>query len=312
MIEIKMTFSFIIPVLNGDKYIKDCLNHIMREKNTEDEVIVVDNGSTDRTLEITKSYPEVKIQIHPGLTIAALRNRGADAAKGTALAFIDADCIVCDGWRESAEARLKADGIHATGAKCDIPDNAGWVEKAWYSQRSMFPGPVKYLNSGNLIVLANIFRVVGGFDEALETDEDYDLGVRLKKAGYLMVEDPQVRTIHLRNPKSLGAFLKKEKWHATSMLSSLKRNEIDKVTLMTTLFILMNQSALAGLFFVPSLSTVLILITVALLSVPVVTSIYRVVTYRCYPYLLHLVILYFLFFTVRSWIIIRIIIRKLI
>jgi glycosyltransferase involved in cell wall biosynthesis len=310
MTQSEMTFSFIIPVLNGERFIKGCIEHIILEKKAQDEIILIDNGSVDRTLEIAASFREVKVLRYPGMTIAALRNYGAKEAKGGVLAFIDVDCIVCQGWRDAAQARLEMDGVQATGAKYDIPDNAVWIEKAWYSQRTKTGGPINYLNSGNLIIKTDIFRAIAGFDESLETDEDYDLGIRLKKAGYLMVEDPRIRAIHLGNHKSLRAFVNKEKWHATSMLSSLKRHEIDKVTLMTALFILMNLSALAGLFFVLTLSRELILIAVALLSVPVVTSIYRVVTYRCYPYLLHLVILYFLFFIVRSWTIIRIIIRK--
>jgi glycosyltransferase involved in cell wall biosynthesis len=310
MTDCKMSFSFIIPVLNGEKYIKDCLDHIMREKRPQDEIIMVDNGSTDSSVEIAKSYLGVQLQKHPGLTIAALRNRGAAAAKGEALAFIDVDCIVCKGWREAAEARLESNSVQATGAKYDIPENAVWIEKAWYSQRVEAQGPINYLNSGNLVIKADIFHAINGFNENLETDEDYDLGRRLKKAGYLMIEDPRVRTIHLGNPKTLRAFLNKETWHATSMLSSLKRKEIDKVTIMTALFILMSSAALIGLLFIRNISVGLIFATAAILFVPVVTSMYRVVTYRCYRYLLHLVILYSVYYIVRSWVMIKIITRK--
>ena len=74
------------------------------------------------------------------------------------------------------------------------------------------------------MVRRNIFEALNGFDETLESDEDCEFGGRMNKAGYLMMEDPGIRAVHLGNPKSLKAFYRKEKWHATSVLSSKTSN----------------------------------------------------------------------------------------
>ena len=74
-----------------------------------------------------------------------------------------------------------------------------------------------YVNSGNVIVSAEAFRQVGGFAEELTTGEDADLGRRLRASGFKVRVHPEIRVFHLRNPKSLSAFWRKEIWHAVGM-----------------------------------------------------------------------------------------------
>jgi len=72
--------TFIIPVLNGEKYIRHCLDSILTESSDQDEIIVVDNGSTDTTASIVMDYGNIKLRIFPDVTVSALRNRGAELA----------------------------------------------------------------------------------------------------------------------------------------------------------------------------------------------------------------------------------------
>ena len=109
-------FSFVIPVLNGERFIEGCLKSIIAEMTAEDEITVVDNGSTDRTLEIVRSFAQVRLLEHPHMTISTLRNWGAATSTREYLAFIDADCLVCDGWRAAAVRILSNPKVSATGS----------------------------------------------------------------------------------------------------------------------------------------------------------------------------------------------------
>jgi len=291
--------SFIIPVLNGAAHIGDCLDHIQAEMEAGDEIIVVDNGSTDGTLDIVKEY-DVRVLEFPDITIAGLRNRGAEIAGGTLLAFIDSDCLLLRGWREAVEDILGDDSIHATGSISAVPESARWVEKAWLSQRYKNRTKVYYMGSANFIVKKEIFQEVGGFDESLVTDEDTDIGIRITEKGYNIVEDPAVGIIHLGNSKTLSEYYKRQRWHATSVIDTAFKEGIDKPFIMTVLFMLCSSLSFIYLIFSGINEITLFLLALSLLAIPALTAFYKVITFKNAGYFFHLVILFFIFYLARS------------
>ena len=93
-----VSISIIIPALNEEKMIGRCLESLTQLAFAHDrfEVLIVDNGSRDRTLAIAESFKDrlnLKILQQAGVRISALRNLGARAASGNTLAFLDADCL---------------------------------------------------------------------------------------------------------------------------------------------------------------------------------------------------------------------------
>jgi glycosyltransferase involved in cell wall biosynthesis len=88
------TISIVIPCYNGARFLSDSIESALQQTYDPTEIIVVDDGSTDRTCEIAKSYPRVKTlsQSHQG--VSAARNTGLQAAKGDYLVFLDADDIL--------------------------------------------------------------------------------------------------------------------------------------------------------------------------------------------------------------------------
>lgn len=302
--------SFIIPVLNGEKFIAQCIDYIVAEMRKGDELIVVDNGSTDGTLAIVGRYEQAVLLQRPGSTIAASRNHGSQAAGGDLFAFIDSDCLICQGWRRAVESVMQDESIDATGSRYDIPEKPHWIERAWYAKKVRGQRRINYINSGNLVVKRNVFEAVGGFDEKLVTDEDYDFGERLNRQGYVIVEAPTVRAIHLGNPKSLTAFYRKEKWHATSSLRALEKGKLDKPTAMTAAFLLCCLATVVHLAATTWISATPILIPVWVLLIPAVTALYRGFQFGVYTYIPSLVVLYFVFYIVRASVVVKFLYRK--
>jgi glycosyltransferase involved in cell wall biosynthesis len=99
------TISVIIPSLNDAGFLTTCLDALARQRRRADEVIVVDNGSTDATAEVAlASGARVVSQPVPGIWPATAA--GFDAASGDVLARLDADSVPDAGWLEEIERRM--------------------------------------------------------------------------------------------------------------------------------------------------------------------------------------------------------------
>ena len=87
--------SVIVPVYNGKKYINKCVNSILRQTFKDIEIILVEDGSTDNTLDILKEYEKrfsnVKVIESSNLGAGGARNMGLDASHGEYILFVDAD-----------------------------------------------------------------------------------------------------------------------------------------------------------------------------------------------------------------------------
>ncbi|MBI4033481.1 glycosyltransferase [Candidatus Saccharibacteria bacterium] len=93
-----LTLSIVIPVFNEQDYLADCLDSICVQSELPDEVIVVDNNCTDRSMEIAKKYPFVTIIKEPKQHQAFAQKTGFDYARGDILGRIDADTILPIDW----------------------------------------------------------------------------------------------------------------------------------------------------------------------------------------------------------------------
>lgn len=293
--------SIIIPSYNESKFIRFCLESLKNLNYPQEklEIIVVDNGSSDDTVLICSEYTS-KIYIAPGLTVADLRNLGAREAVGEIYAFIDADCVAGMDWLKNAIDVFKQEEC-VTGSKYDIPLDARWIEKVWFSQKPRGRAEVAYINSGNMIIPEKVFNKIGGFDESLITGEDYDLCLRAKKFTKIFSDD-SVKVIHLGNPKTLASFLKREIWHGLGSFGSLKNKWIDLPLLGTVIFFILTMFQIFGLLMNLFNNTVniFLLSIFGLALLLTATCIYRIKYIRNLKEFLQLMILYYVYYLGRS------------
>jgi glycosyltransferase involved in cell wall biosynthesis len=211
-------FSIIIPAKNEEINIAHCLDSINAVKfdHNRFEVLVVDNGSNDRTVDVA-SEKGATVFVQPGLTISGLRNFGARYASGKVLVFLDADCTVMQNWLDAAAGYIGDHNLACFGSPPVVPDDATWVQKTWYSIRKK-KNPVEeveWLESMNMFVSRETFLAVDGFNERLVTCEDYDLSIRLQKHGRILA-DQLIMAVHHGEARDLAHFFRKERWRATS------------------------------------------------------------------------------------------------
>lgn len=101
--------TFIVPIYNAERYLSACLDSLLAQTAKELQIILVDDGSTDGSLAIAKSYtdrdPRVELYTQPHAGQSAARNEGMRHAKGEYIAFVDADDSLAPDW---CETHLKA------------------------------------------------------------------------------------------------------------------------------------------------------------------------------------------------------------
>jgi glycosyltransferase involved in cell wall biosynthesis len=207
--------SFVIPVRNDAVRLERCLASIAANAYPREriEIVVVDNNSTDGSAAAARRQGAIVLQSSER-SVAALRNKGARAALGGIIAFVDADHEIDQDWVATAVDVLSDPSVAATGSPCVTPPSANWVQQQYDGLRD-HPSArqdVSWLGSGNLAVRRSAFDMVGGFDARLTACEDVDLCNRLIGAGHRIVADPGLRNIHFGDPPTLKAVFFGELW----------------------------------------------------------------------------------------------------
>jgi len=213
-------FSIIIPAYNEEKYLPLCLDsiHNLNYPKEKYEVIVVDNGSTDRTREIAANRGATVLQDRAA-NVSGLRNYGAREAKGDVLAFLDADCLVTNDWLICAAKYHDDMDISVWGSPTTPPEDSTWVQRTWFFVRMKKQDvmDVQWLESMNLFVRKSQFFEIRGFNEQLVTCEDVDLSYRMSRMGRI-VADKHISAVHLGEAGTMREFFRKELWRGQSNL----------------------------------------------------------------------------------------------
>jgi len=229
----RILISVIVPTLNEEKVIAGCLNALASQSvpANQFEVIVIDNGSVDRTLEIAQSFTQrlrLTVLEKSNIHVSALRNAAAQHAKGSFFAFLDADCVPPTEWLRRARERLRVGDAGVIGAFYTTPAGSSWVARNWYGDLPRLKqGPVSYVPAGTMFISRSVFLRLGGFDPNISTSEDFEFCQRVSAAGYEVLGYPELSTIHLGTPQTLGDFYRKQRWHGNGVRSVFLRDVLN-------------------------------------------------------------------------------------
>jgi glycosyltransferase involved in cell wall biosynthesis len=214
--------SIIIPAFNEERLLGGNLSHlravtsaVFPRRQWNVELIVCDNNSTDRTAELARAAGATVV-FEPINQIGRARNRGAEAATGDWLLFIDADSLPDSGLLEDA-AECMASGRFVAGGSTVKLDGyhpvAQFVAGGWNVLSRAFT-----LLAGSFIFCeAAAFRQVNGFSQVLYVSEEIDLSVRLRKlarrtgrALVILTDHPlktSARKLHLYRRRDYARFM---------------------------------------------------------------------------------------------------------
>jgi GT2 family glycosyltransferase len=187
------------------------------------EVIVVANGCSDGTEQVSEAAGFKSISFPKPLTPAEARNIGVQASSGEYLIFVDADVVPHDIWFRTV-GKLPSPGSDdvAIGYPYCVPPNWHWLAVAFEQVRIGRGRLPRYINSGNLIVTRRLFDKIGGFDAARVAGEDADFCLRLQQAGARLRFDADLATYHYGESTSIRDFVRRQFFHAEPLGVVLK------------------------------------------------------------------------------------------
>jgi len=202
--------SVIVPTLNEEKYLPRCLKSLVDQTSNESiEIIVVDGGSSDLTVQIAKKYAD-KVLFKPKAPVGAARNLGAKAATGEILAFIDADTIANPQWADSIiEAfRRRPSAVGVTGPTLPYDGHLSDLitYRLWtiYLQRLLLNLQMPHVIGFNCAYRRAPFLSVGGFDEDMVMSEDIKLAHKIRRYGEIRFEKEMSALTSARRFRKFG------------------------------------------------------------------------------------------------------------
>ena len=209
--------SVVVPAFNAERFLPDALSSIAAQTYEHVETMVVDDGSTDDTAAVARSFEGVRCIQQPHAGVAAARNKGVASTGGDVVAFLDSD----DCWPPTKLARqvdhllrqrtigivlgrqqVFHDDVDATSATETVP--------AWFASEGEGPGLVAY---ATMALWRHVFETVGPFDETRTTSEDTEWLIRARDAGIqLAILDGVVlhRRFHRGNLTSRTAIVRRD------------------------------------------------------------------------------------------------------
>jgi mycofactocin glycosyltransferase len=219
--------SVIIPVRNREKDLAHCLRSLsnLRYPAHRLEIIVVDDASSDGTLQVVSKFPVRTLAVQKRRHAPGCRNLAARQANGEILAFIDSDCVADPSWLNDLLPVFRDPAVGVVGGLVDAYFEEKGLDRyekvksslqvSTWQKRSSEQELHFYVPSCNLLIRRELFRELGGFREDLHVGEDVDLCWRLQKIG-MAVEYKPVGKVYHKHRNQIGPFCRRRFQYGTS------------------------------------------------------------------------------------------------
>jgi glycosyltransferase involved in cell wall biosynthesis len=210
--------TVVVPAFDEEACIEGCLSSILGQDHAALQVVVIDGGSTDGTRRIVEALrardPRIELLTNPSGRIPVSLNLGLAAARGRWLVRVDAHSTVPPDYVRVLVGHLvsgrwggvggRKDGVAATrtgrAIAAALGSRAGVGNSAYHYAE--LPQQTDHVPFGAYPV--RLLRELGGWDEDLEANEDYELDLRIRRDGHELLLDPAIR-IRWRSKETIGA-----------------------------------------------------------------------------------------------------------
>ncbi len=201
---VKLKVSLYIPCYNVEAYLARCIEGVLNQSLPPDEILVIDDGSRDRTLEIAARYPVRVIRHEKNRGLAAARNTGFHNAKNEFVASLDADCVPERNWLKLLARHMESGNVAGVGGKLveAVRDSLADRWRAVHMVQHWGDQPLSnphFVFGNNSLFRRSAVEEAGGYDERLWTNgEDSSLSFKLRAKGHDLFYEPSAIVRHLR------------------------------------------------------------------------------------------------------------------
>jgi glycosyltransferase involved in cell wall biosynthesis len=212
-LENPLKVSFCIPTLNSEKMISRCLKSIINQDYPNVEIVIVDGGSSDSTVDVVREFTD-KVFFDKG-TLGSARQTATDHAVGEVLAIFDDDIVIPHrGWlRNVIQYFNYSENVSTVWPMVVAPPDAALTTRLYNNiHKNKVQDHVSkkrgYWGGGNSLFWRQYMEDIGGIDRSLRWGEDYDWAKRFKDAGYQVILTYDV--LYHNTMTSLREFAKKQ------------------------------------------------------------------------------------------------------
>jgi len=188
-------FSVILPLYNKANYVRKSIESILEQTYKEFEIVVVNDGSTDNSIEVVSQFDDSRIQIFTKENggVSAARNYGIEKAQYEYIAFLDADDLWLPDYLETIKGMIEQypqAGLYATtyttidslGNKCSRTSSKLSPGETLFVKdycKSIITGEIYQIGTDSVCVKKEFFNITGGFRVGIKRGEDIDMWLRL-------------------------------------------------------------------------------------------------------------------------------------
>jgi len=198
-----LQLSLLIPVFNGARYLADTLDSVLAQTGISREIIVVDDGSTDGSVEVAARFaPEVRTIGRPHSGLAATRNAALREARGEFIAHLDQDDLLTPGSLSVRVNRLLENPSLDIVVGHQQSFFSEDMDPALRSRLQISEIPQPGHLSGGAVIRSRVFDELGGLDESLRSFGDLDWFMRATEHGFRIEVIPDLvlrRRVHGAN-----------------------------------------------------------------------------------------------------------------
>lgn len=226
-----MSITVILPVYNGEKYLSQAIKSVLSQSHQPMEVIIIDDGSTDQTALIAKSFgTALRYHYQSNQGAGTARNKGVELAQGQLLAFLDAD----DLWVDNKLARQvqaftadpELDMVFGHVHQFHSPELPDEVKQQIKIPVEIIPGQ----HAGTMLIKREAFQKAGPFKTDWELAEFVDWYIKAEEAGLKSVMLPDVVMKRRLHKASQGTYKRQHRQEYVRVLKAAldRRRQLSK------------------------------------------------------------------------------------
>ena len=212
------TLTAAVPVYNGARYIGATIDSLLNQSQPAEDILVIDDGSTDNTVEICRKHPVRLIEHKDNQGLATARNTAIENTETDIILYIDVDAPAHEDLVRIISDAYNKPGIGGVGGQ-GIESNIHTLADRWRRAHAQQGHGDKSKEVDHLFGLCmsyslEVLREVGGFNPEFRTNgEDMDMGLRVTNAGYRLLYLPEAIVYHQRSDDNQSLLKTMANWY---------------------------------------------------------------------------------------------------